>query len=73
MFDERLGESIDGKVIAACHQLFIKCEACKSSYDGCCSAECQEIFHLPHEEQVKYRGLKPNHYSQSKIYMKEKF
>jgi UPF0176 protein len=86
VFDERLGESINGKVIASCHQcgeacdkhtncanddchqLFIQCDTCRSTYEGCCSSECQDIFHLPPEEQVKYRGLKHNHYSRSKIY-----
>ncbi len=86
VFDDRLGESIDGSVIASCHQcgetcdthtncanddchqLFIQCDDCESAYEGCCSEECQEIIHLPLEEQVKYRGLKHNHYSKSKNY-----
>jgi hypothetical protein len=84
--DDPLGESIDWKVIASCHQcgeacdkhtncanddchqLFIQCDTCRSTYEGCCSSECQDIFHLPPEEQMKYRGLKHNHYSKSKIY-----
>jgi len=86
VFDDRLGESIDGNIISSCHQcgeasdnhtnclnddchqLFIQCEVCKSKYEGCCSEECREIFHLPLEEQIKYRKLKHNHYSKSKIY-----
>ena len=86
VFDERLGESVDGNVIAHCHQcgnscdnhtncanddchqLFIQCEACDTMYEGCCSEECQEIYHMPLEEQIRYRGLKHNHYSKSKIY-----
>ena len=86
VFDERLGESVDGKVISNCHlcgeksdthtncanddchQLMIQCEDCKQKYDGCCGEECQSIFHMPKEEQLKYRKLKHNHYSKSKIY-----
>ncbi len=49
VFDERLGESIDGQVISSCHicethtncanddchLLFIQCEACKGQYNSC--------------------------------------
>ncbi|SHF43164.1 oxygen-dependent tRNA uridine(34) hydroxylase TrhO [Flavisolibacter ginsengisoli] len=35
----------------ACHLLFIQCEECKNSFDGCCTKECQEVIHLPLEEQ----------------------
>jgi UPF0176 protein len=38
-----------------CHLLFIQCEECKQKFDGCCSKECQEIYHLPIEEQKKVR------------------
>jgi UPF0176 protein len=38
-----------------CHLLFIQCDACKEKYEGCCSAECQQIIHLPEEEQVQLR------------------
>lgn len=34
-----------------CHLLFIQCETCKQKYDNCCSEACQEIVHLPEEEQ----------------------
>lgn len=40
----------------ACHLLFIQCEACKTNYEGCCSAECQQVIHLPEEEQKKIRA-----------------
>lgn len=39
----------------ACHLLFIQCEECAVKYDGCCSEECQEVIHLPIEEQRKLR------------------
>jgi UPF0176 protein len=35
----------------ACHLLFIQCEECKKSFDGCCTKECQDVIHLPLEEQ----------------------
>jgi UPF0176 protein len=34
-----------------CHLLFIQCEDCAKKMDGCCSEQCQEIVHLPYEEQ----------------------
>jgi UPF0176 protein len=39
----------------ACHLLFIQCDACKAKYEGCCSKECQEVIHLPLEEQMVLR------------------
>jgi len=39
----------------ACHLLFIQCEDCKKAYDGCCTKECQDIIHLPIEEQKVVR------------------
>ncbi|MTI41577.1 rhodanese-related sulfurtransferase [Fulvivirga lutimaris] len=38
-----------------CHLLFIQCEKCAAKYEGCCSSECQEIIHLPEEEQAEIR------------------
>ncbi|ULQ57794.1 rhodanese-related sulfurtransferase [Flavihumibacter rivuli] len=38
-----------------CHLLFIQCEECAAKHEGCCSTECQDIIHLPEEEQVKIR------------------
>ncbi|MGV8090298.1 MAG: rhodanese-related sulfurtransferase [Mangrovibacterium sp.] len=69
VFDERMGESINGEVIACCHQcgkkcdthvncandlchiLFIQCPECAAKYSGCCSSECQSIFHMPVSER----------------------
>lgn len=39
----------------ACHLLFIQCDECKAAMENCCSTECQEVIHLPWEEQVKLR------------------
>ncbi len=42
-----------------CHLLLIQCENCKNLLDNCCSYDCQEITHLPMDEQVKLRqGIK---------------
>ncbi len=38
-----------------CHLLFIQCDACKNIMENCCSKECQEIIHLPLDQQVKIR------------------
>jgi UPF0176 protein len=35
--------------------LFIQCERCKQELEGCCSTECQEVIHLPDEEQKALR------------------
>jgi UPF0176 protein len=43
----------------ACHLLFIQCEDCASTFDGCCTTECKEVYHLPIEEQEALRkGVK---------------
>ncbi len=39
----------------ACHLLFIQCEECRVKYDNCCSKECQEVIHLPEEQQKELR------------------
>jgi UPF0176 protein len=39
----------------ACHLLFIQCEDCKIKYEGCCSSACQEVIHLPIEQQMEIR------------------
>jgi UPF0176 protein len=39
-----------------CHLLFIQCEHCAKEFEGCCSAECREITHLPEEEQKAKRA-----------------
>ena len=38
-----------------CHLLFIQCEHCAAKYDGCCSAACKEVYHLPEEVQKELR------------------
>lgn len=52
------GESNDNHTNCAnqeCHLLFIQCENCSKKYEGCCSEECQQIIHLPLEEQIERR------------------
>jgi UPF0176 protein len=42
-----------------CHLLFIQCDSCKEKMEGCCSAECVTVIHLPEEEQKSIRrGIK---------------
>ncbi|MEM7660134.1 MAG: rhodanese-related sulfurtransferase [Bacteroidota bacterium] len=38
-----------------CNLLFIQCEECARKYDACCCTECQEVIHLPEEEQLALR------------------
>lgn len=38
-----------------CHLLFIQCDACAEKFSGCCTAECQHIYHMPLEDQRKIR------------------
>lgn len=38
-----------------CHLLFIQCDECKAAMENCCSSECQQIIHLPLDEQIKIR------------------
>jgi UPF0176 protein len=42
-----------------CNVLFIQCEECKEKTENTCSAECQEVIHLPEEEQKKLRSGTP--------------
>ncbi|SDB62426.1 UPF0176 protein [Flavobacteriaceae bacterium MAR_2010_188] len=39
----------------ACHLLFIQCEDCKNSMEGCCSTNCMEVHRLPYAEQKALR------------------
>ncbi|WP_333852550.1 oxygen-dependent tRNA uridine(34) hydroxylase TrhO [Epilithonimonas sp.] len=39
----------------ACHLLFIQCDECKAIMENTCSTECNEIIHLPQEEQIARR------------------
>ncbi|MBL7923417.1 MAG: rhodanese-related sulfurtransferase [Bacteroidia bacterium] len=42
-----------------CHLLFIQCKDCAEQFDGCCTPACQEIYHLPLEEQrLRRKGRK---------------
>ena len=45
---------------SGCHLLFIQCAECAEKFDGCCSTTCQEILHLPEEEQATLRKGKEN-------------
>ena len=38
-----------------CHLLFIQCDDCSVTYDGCCSTECMQVYQLPIEEQKELR------------------
>ncbi|HEX9981442.1 MAG TPA: rhodanese-related sulfurtransferase [Flavobacterium sp.] len=38
-----------------CHLLFIQCEECAATMEGCCSTQCVEIIHMPEEEQKTVR------------------
>ncbi|MCW3087711.1 MAG: sulfurtransferase [Sediminibacterium sp.] len=38
-----------------CHLLFIQCEDCAGTYQGCCSTACRETLHLPVERQKEIR------------------
>ncbi|MFM1744549.1 MAG: hypothetical protein RLZZ630_486 [Bacteroidota bacterium] len=52
------GKSCDTHVNCAnddCHLLFIQCADCRNQYEGCCTPACQNIIHLPMEEQVRLR------------------
>ncbi|SFT73407.1 UPF0176 protein [Lishizhenia tianjinensis] len=44
----------------ACHLLFIQCDSCKEKYENCCSEDCQDVIHLPEEEQKALRKGKEN-------------
>jgi UPF0176 protein len=45
---------------SGCHLLFIQCAECAAKYDGCCSAECQTVHHLPEEDQKQWRKGRVN-------------
>lgn len=38
-----------------CHLLFIQCEECAGTFEGCCSQECRDIIHLPEQERKLLR------------------
>jgi UPF0176 protein len=39
----------------ACHLLFIQCEDCAATMNGCCSAECKDVLTLPADVQAQIR------------------
>jgi UPF0176 protein len=39
----------------ACHLLFIQCETCKTTFENCCSVDCQSVIHLSAEDQKNLR------------------
>lgn len=39
----------------ACHIMFLQCPSCETTFDGCCSQECQRIHALPEDEQKTLR------------------
>jgi UPF0176 protein len=39
----------------ACHLLFIQCDECAEKMENTCSVECQDIIHLPFQEQKRLR------------------
>jgi UPF0176 protein len=50
-----------------CNLLFIQCEACAETYEGCCCEACQEVVHLPEEEIYQLRkGTHPERKAFSK-------
>ncbi|PQB05525.1 rhodanese-related sulfurtransferase [Aureitalea marina] len=50
-----------------CHLLFIQCEECAQKMEGCCSSECQDIIHLPDNEQ---KALRKGKHNSNKIFRK---
>ena len=39
----------------ACHLLFLQCDECGDSMEGCCSSECLDVINLPLVEQIQLR------------------
>ncbi len=39
----------------ACNLLFIQCPTCAAAHEGCCSAPCQDMLHLPAEARAALR------------------
>ncbi len=39
----------------ACHLLFIQCDDCAGTMNGCCSKECKDVLALPAEVQAQIR------------------
>jgi UPF0176 protein len=53
----------------ACHLLFIQCPNCQTTFENCCSTDCQDITHLPVEQQ---KELRAGHYNSNNIFKKGK-
>lgn len=51
-----------------CHLLLIQCEDCNQQYNGCCSAQCNDIIQLPKEERIQLRKKMHAHYSGTQIF-----
>jgi len=51
-----------------CHLLFIQCNNCKKTYQGCCSNECRNITLLPLAEQKAMRSAMLEKYAGSQIF-----
>lgn len=43
-----------------CHLLFIQCPSCAAQFEGCCSEQCVEEYHLSPEEQKALRTGREN-------------
>lgn len=59
-----------------CHLLFIQCETCRETLDGCCSEACKEFISLEPEVQKQLRKGKDkgqNIFNKSKKNLSEKF
>lgn len=57
-----------------CHLLFIQCEDCATQFHHCCSKDCQDVIHLPVEEQKKLRKGKvkgQNVFNKSRIRLQQ--
>lgn len=52
-----------------CHLLFIQCEECAQKWEGCCSNACQEVIHLPIDEQ---KNLRKGLHNEARIFNKSK-
>ena len=50
-----------------CNLLFIQCPSCAEQYEGTCGERCQEIIHLPEDEQ---RGLRKGKKDSARIFNK---
>ncbi len=56
----------------ACNILFIQCDECAEKFENTCSDECQEIIHLPEEDQEVIRKKWAAEGRTGKRYMKTK-